>query len=164
LNGDTDVLRIYGLSFEHPLDARLEFEPTFRREEGNIAVKLPNGIAIFVSWGRLSKVREKLGSAQEHADYSLERLRKGAKAKLELVERREMEINGHVGIFTYAKVRVRGGGFFATELREVRSLHVHCDKSERYFIIYGASPQEGSELQARALELIAGTFKCHNLK
>lgn len=161
---DTDVLRVYGLSFEHPFEARLEFEPTFRREEGSIAVKLPDGPVVFVSWGRLSSVREKLGSAQGHADYSLERLRRAAKARFEVVERREMEVNGHVGVFTHARVGVRGKGFFGTELREIRSLHLHCDESERYFVIYGSSPQESSERQARALELIASTLKCHSLK
>ena len=134
---DTDVLRVYGLSFEHPFEARLEFEPTFRREEGSIAVKLPNGPVVFVSWGQLSNVREKLRSAQDHADYSLERLRKAAKARFEVVERREMEVNGHVGIFTHVRVMVRARGFFGTELREIRSVHLHCDKSERYFVIYG---------------------------
>jgi hypothetical protein len=45
--------------------------------------------------------------------------------------------------------------------QEVRSLHVHCDVSSRYFVLYGpSSPEKASDLRY-VIDKMSMTFVCH---
>src|SRR5271163_1757906 len=73
---EMDSLKIYGFSFEFPKDRKLEFNPKFKRTDGDVAVKTPDKAVVFVSWGELEKVVKKAPGVEDHAKFSLDRVKK----------------------------------------------------------------------------------------
>jgi hypothetical protein len=160
----TDALRIYGLSFDFPLSHRLEFDPKFTREEGNLAIKSPSNSVVFVSWGDLRKIVKKLPNAEEHSKYSVERVVKTTQGKLTIVEQKEMTINGHRATYKHVRVEASRGPLMVRRgNQEIKSYHLHCDRTSRYFVIYtNLQPDRPSgPEQDDTLKIVAATFKCH---
>jgi len=159
-----DSLRIYGFSFDYPAAWRLEFDPKFTREEGSLAIKSPSKSVIFVSWGDLHKVVRKLPTAADHSKYSMERAKKNTRGTLNIVEQREMRVNGHSAAFGHAKVETPGILVGAGKRsQEIESLHLHCENTSRYFVVYTSLEPEGPKGRERhdTLLSVISTFKCH---
>jgi len=159
-----DALRIYGLSFDFPSSNKLEFDPKFTREEGNLAVKSPSKSVVFVSWGDLRKIVKKLPNAEEHSKFSVERVVKTTQGSLTIIEQKEMTINGHRAAYKHVRVEAPKGPLIMRRRdQEIESLHLHCDRTSRYFVIYAnLQPDRPSgEGQDDTLKIIATTFKCH---
>jgi hypothetical protein len=158
-----DQFAAYGFSVEYPADCRIEMKPRVSREEGEVAFKFPGGNAYFLTWGPLAKV-EKFQGAEGHANYSIERVKKSRDAKINKLERESLDVNGHASPFNRVSLDVvRKGLLFGSSRRayEIRSLHVHCDKSGRYFLIYVQGDAESSQQQEAVMGRIVQTFKCH---
>jgi hypothetical protein len=159
----SDKLRIYGFGFEFPKASKLEFNPKFKRTDGDVAVKSPDKAVVFVSWGELEKVAKKAPTTEDHAKFSLERVRKSVQGKINTVEHKEIGINGHTAIFNHVKIDVPRRGFFGRgQQQDVRSVHVHCDRSGRYFVIYATSTPENFEQQGSTMQEILDTLQCHD--
>jgi hypothetical protein len=162
--GEVDTLRIYGFSFDFPASHKLEFDPKFTREEGSLAIKSPSKRVVFVSWGELRKIITKLPTSTEHSKFSVERAARSVRGKLNLLEQRELKVSGHSA--AYSRVQVEGtGGIMGTRKRtqEIESLHLHCDRTSRYFVIYASTEQGGLKEPERSdtLRIVANSFKCH---
>lgn len=160
--GVPDTLRIYGFTFDFPSKARLEFNPKFDRSGGDVAVKFP-GAVVFLTWGPMSKLPEKVSSAENHAAYSVERVRGSTRGKLTILEHRTIRVNGHDAVFYRMKAltqsrRMLGGG---SREEEARSVHLHCDRSQRYFVEFAALNVENQEKQSATFEMMLGSLKCH---
>lgn len=159
---EKDTLRIYGFSFDFPKTSKLEFNPKFKREDGDVAVKSPEKAVVFVSWGELEKITKRAPTIEDHAKFSLERVSKSVQGKMNVVERKEIDINGHDALSNRVNVEVPRKGFFGKGTQqEVRSVHIHCEKSGRYFVIYATCTPENTQEQAQTIEGICETFRCH---
>ncbi len=148
---------------DYPTNCVIEFNPKSRRNEGDIAFKSPGGYKVFLSWGDLKKV-EKLHGVEGHADYSIERIRKSREAKVKDVRRETVRIQGHPASFNEVKLElIKRGLYFNKSLtpQEVRSLHVHCDVSSRYFVLYGPASPEKSHDQEEVFATMVRSFWCH---
>ena len=156
-----EKLVIYGFSFEYPAGAKIEFNPKFNRDEGDVAVKFTGEHNTFVSWGPLEKAK-KFGSLEEHAKHSIENVRKRVQGKVKSIQRREVQVNGHSAEYNHVKVDVPKRGLFGRgEVQEIHSLHLHCTESTRYFVIYGSSRPEKSESQGEIVTKLVESFRCH---
>jgi len=157
-----DKLQVYGFSFEFPKKSKLEFNPKFKREDGDVAVKSPEKAVVFVSWGELEKIIKRAPTIEDHAKFSLDRVRKSVQGRMTVVDREEVVVNGHTALSNHVKVEVPRRGFFGKPReQEVRSVHLHCDQSSRYFVIYATCTAENTEEQGRTVKGICETFHCH---
>jgi hypothetical protein len=159
---EKDTLKIYGFSFEYPIDRKLEFNPKFKRTDGDVAVKAPDKAVVFVSWGELEKVIKKAPTIEDHAKFSLDRVKKSVQGKMTSVDHREVDVNGHTAVYNDVKIQVPRRGLMGkgTE-QEVTSVHIHCDKTGRYYVIYATSNAQNRAEQTRTLQGIIETLHCH---
>ncbi len=107
---------------------------------------------------------KKLNGVEGHADYSIKRMKGSREASVKDVRRESTTVNGHAASFSDVKLEiVRRGIFFnrKTTPQDVRSLHVHCDNSSRYFVLYGPTPPEKSDEQAKVFTKMIQSFACH---
>ena len=126
-------------------------------------MKSPNGYKLFLSWGELKKV-EKLRGVDGHADYSIQKIKGSREALVKDVRRESTRVNGHNASFSDIKLEVlRRGLFFNTTKtpQVVLSLHVHCDASSRYFVIYSPASSDKSQEQAEVVSRMVKSFVCH---
>jgi hypothetical protein len=159
----SETLMIYGFSFEYPGQAKLEFNPKFKREGGDVAIKLTGEYNTFVSWGNLEKIREKFSDVNKHAIYSIENVRKSSQGKVTNIENRDVTVNGHTAAYNHVRIDVPRRGLFGgrSQSQEIHSLHIHCPESGRYFVIYGSAIPERSEPQGRTVMKLLESFRCH---
>ena len=159
----TDTLRIYGFSFDFPITNRLEFDPKFSREEGSLAIKSPSKMVVFLSWGDLRKIIKKLPTPKEHSRFSMERAVRASRGPLTIIEEKETIVNGHPGAYNHFKVEAPGilpGG--RRRNQEMESLHLHCENSSRYYVIYTSlAPGTKDPDRDGTLWTVIGTFRCH---
>jgi hypothetical protein len=128
-----------------------------------VALKSPSGYRLFVSWGALEKV-EKLKDVDGHADYSIERIKGSREAVVKNVKRQSVSANGHKASLNDIDVELVSRGLFfnkTTTQQKVRSLHVHCDVSSRYFVIYSPATPEKSQEQGDVVSRMVKSFVCH---
>jgi hypothetical protein len=159
---EKDVLRIYGFSFQFPKTSKLEFNPKFTRSEGDVAVKAPEKANVFVSWGDLEKVVKKAPTIQDHAKFSLDRVRKSVQGKMTQVESRDITVCGHNAVFNHVRIEVPRRGLFGKgPLQDVRSVHLHCDPTRRFFVIYSTATEANEQTQSRTMQEIVDSLQCH---
>jgi hypothetical protein len=165
-----EFFRIYGFCTVYPVDWKVELDPKSERREGNVTFKSPEKIHIVVSWGPLEKGKEKYSSLKEHARDSINRIKKDRKVKeVELVQTRKVKVNSHEAILSHIRMvfstrRLLPFGKGKTHEREVRSLHLYCKPSGRYFVVYGVTTTDKSLRQGRIFENITKSFVCHKAK
>jgi len=159
----TDTVKIYGFSFDFPITDRLEFNPKFRREAGDLAVKSPTRSVVFVSWGELDKAVKKLPTPADHANFSIEKIAKETRGKLSSREQKEIPVSGHMAAYNHVKVETPGGAFGGGRReQEIESLHIHCENTSRYFVVYATyGPDNSDDARRRTIRTIIESFKCH---
>lgn len=156
-------LEAYGFGMDYPSDCVIEFNPKSKRNQGDIALKSPRGYKLFLSWGELEKVK-KLNGVDAHADYSIGRIKGSREAKIVDVRKDSFTINGHRAAFRDANLElVKRGVFFNTTKtpQRVRSFHLHCDVTTRYFVIYGPVGSEKQDEQSEVINRMVKSFVCH---
>jgi len=159
-----DTLRIYGMSFDFPFGHKLEFDPRLTREGGSVAVKSPAKSVVFVTWGDLRKIVKRLPTPAEHSKYSMERAAKTARGTLKQTEQGDVEINGHSAAYSRAEIEMPRGVLGPHRPnQEIESVHIHCDRTSRYFVIYTSSDWGGSGApgQENVFRVVTENFKCH---
>jgi hypothetical protein len=161
---EMDTLRIYGFSFKFPKTAKLEFNPKFTRADGDVAVKSPGKANVFVSWGDLEKVMKKAPTIEDHANFSLERVKKSVQGKMTQVDSREVTVCGHNALFNHVRIEVPKRGLFGKgPLQDVRSVHLHCDDTRRFFVIYSTSTEQNEKVQSKTMQEIVDSLQCHGV-
>ncbi len=155
---------VYGFSIEYPKDSRVEFNPKSRRLAGDIVFHFPDRVKIFLSWGDLEKAA-KFPTVQEHADHSLQRIKKAGNVKsFERISHDSIRINSHEGAYNRAKFEEVSVGFFSGRKRNPReadSVHVHCPESSRFFVVYALLPTGGTYDYDRTFRKMANSLECH---
>jgi hypothetical protein len=165
LQSNFENFSMYGFAIDYPDACRVEFNSKSRREAGDVAFKFPDSAKIFLSWGELEKVSKRFGSAEEHADYSLDMMKKGKHVtNFERISRDTISMHTHKSSlnkvrFDEKTLKVFGRGKDLP--REAYSLHVHCDKSNRYFVLYTMAPADSEGRVGRIIESMRESFHCH---
>jgi len=157
-----DTLTVYGFSFQFPSTSWLEFNPKFKRESGDVAVKSPGKAVVFFSWGDLAKLEKRAPSLEAHAKFSMDKVKKSVQGKMKQLDSREVDVNGHTALFNRVAIEVPRRGFFGKgQEQEVTSVHLHCKQSGRYFVIYATSNATNADRQQRTIQDIVGSTRCH---
>jgi hypothetical protein len=160
-----EALAMYGFSVNYPNNARLELNPKTRREKGDIVLHLEEGFKVFLSWGSLEDARKRYATAAAQASASIERSVKSTRAKLDgTPETRNLKIQGHDATYTHARMFVERGGFpFGSRrvTQDSHSMHLQCDESGRYYVVYAFARPETSEQVGKIVEPIMLSLKCH---
>jgi hypothetical protein len=160
-----ELLAMYGFSAKYPDNARLELNPKARREKGDVVLHLEEGFKVFLSWGSLEEARKRYATAAAQASASIERSVKSTRAKLDgTPETKSLKIQGHDAAYTHARMFVERGGFpFGSRrvTQDSHSMHLQCDDSGRYYVVYAFARPETSEQVGKILEPIMLSLKCH---
>jgi hypothetical protein len=160
-----ELLAMYGFSAKYPDNARLELNPKTRREKGDIVFHLEGGFKVFLSWGSLQEARKRYATAAAQASASIERSVKSTHAKLEgTPETKNLKIQGHDATYTHARMFMDRGGFpfgSGRVTQDSHSLHLQCDESGRYYVMYTFARPEASEQLGKIFEPLMLSLKCH---
>lgn len=160
-----ELLAMYGFSAKYPDNARLELNPKARREKGDVVLHLEEGFKVFLSWGSLEEARKRYATAAAQASASIERSVKSTRAKLDgTPETKSLKIQGHDAAYTHARMFVERGGFpFGSRrvTQDSHSMHLQCDDSGRYYVVYAFARPETSEQVGKVFEPIMLSLKCH---
>jgi len=160
-----ELVALYDFSTNYPNNARLEFNPKLRREKGDLVFHTDDGFKIVLSWGSLAEARKRYATAAEQASDSVKRSLKMSRAKLQgTPETRKMKILNHDAAFTHVRMLIERGGFpFGTSriVQDAFAMHLHCDESERYYVVYAFGRPDVSQELGKAIEPIMSSLKCH---
>ncbi len=159
---------VYGFCTAYPKSHTVKLDPKSRREEGNIVFQSTDDGNIIVSWTPLSMAEERYSCLEEHVKDSVDRIRTRPRVKsVELVENRKMHVNSHEAVFSHIRMFFslrRFWPFGKTFQEEIRSLHIYCRASGRYFVLYSMATPDQSAIQSRIFENIIESFVCHKKK
>ena len=160
-----ELLAMYGFSANYPNTARLELNPKTRRHKGDVVLHLEQGHKIFLSWGSLEDARKRYATAAAQASASIQRSVKSARAKLDgTPETKSLKVQGHDAAYTHARMFVERGGFPFGSRRVTQdsySMHLQCDDSGRYYVVYAFARPETSDQVGKIIEPIMLSLKCH---
>ena len=159
-----DHFSIYGFEVEYPEDWRVELNPKSEKKTGEVTFHSPERDRMFVFWGVLEEAKKKYASLDEHVERTIERVKKSRGVNsVEIVERKELEINGHRAIFAHLKATSIQGFLQRREVsQELWSSHLYCEQTARYFVLHEEpSSDERSKEHADIFEHIQKSFRCH---
>jgi len=168
-----ETFSVYKFSMNYPPICRVEFNPKSRREGGDIVFHFPDPDRpraptekVFLSWGALDKATKKFPTADEQAEHSLKAVKKSSGVKgFEKVAQDTIDINNHKAVYNRIKMEEVRGGLFPGRgggvKREALSLHLHCENSSRYFVIYAMLTANAPEDFGDLYMMMAKSFKCH---
>lgn len=162
---DFERFSIYGFSIDYPKDCRLEFNPKSRRGAGDVVFHFPDKVKIFLSWGDLEKAAKSFHTVEEHADHSLNAVKKaGNVKKFERVSRDTLSLHSHKGVYSRVRLEEMTVGFFSGRKsvpRDAYSVHVHCQDSSRFFVIYALVSGGTEDGYEKTLMTMANSLNCH---
>jgi len=162
---DFENFSMYGFTIDYPSSCRVQFNSKSRRESGDVGFTFPDSVKVFLSWGELGKVTKRFATADEHASYSLDAMKKGKNVKnFERVSQDSISLHDHKTSVNKVKFDEKALKIFGRGKdipREAYSLHVHCDKSNRYFVLYAMAPAGGDVRYERIMETMRDSFNCH---
>jgi hypothetical protein len=143
---DYDRFAIYGFQIDYPTTWRVELNPKSEHAKGDVVFKAQDGTKMYVSWGLLEAIQKKFPTLDDQVKASVQRIKKdGQIGNLEVLDQKEVQICGHRALYTRLSAAVRSTSMFGTRSagqRELWAAHLHCDKSGRYFVVYGSSQNE----------------------
>jgi len=159
---------VYGFHVVYPTTWKIEFDPKSDRLKGDVAFKSPEKENIFLSWGSLEKAKKRYSSLEEHANDSIDRIKKNPRVrKVETSQTKDTRIQSHKALFSLVKVTFSTPSLLPftktkEEVQEVRCMHLHCETSERYYVIYGAIALSKSQEHEAIFNNMMKSFKCHS--
>ena len=156
---------VYGFCISYTKSYKVKLDAKSSRNEGNVAFESTEDGSVIVSWGPLTLAKERYSSLGEHARSSIERIRIEPKAKkVELIESKKVHVNTHEAVLSHIRMLFSLRRFWPFSKRfqeEIRSLHIHCEASQRYFVVYGMTTPDQSNLQKSIFNKIIKSFSCH---
>ena len=160
-----ETFSVYKFSIDYPPVCRVEFNPKSRREAGDIVFHFPDREKVFLSWGILEKAEKKFATAEEQAEHSLKSVKKSSNVKkIDKVASDTFHLNSHNAVYNRVRVDEISRALFGgknTIPHEAHSLHLHCDKSARYFVLYAMLSPRAPEDFGDLFVQMAKSFKCH---
>lgn len=159
-----ELFAAYKVSIEYPSGWEIQVKK-LKLAQGDVVFKNDKeGFTCTLLWGPLKEVKKKFTSAKEQAQRVLEGFEEKKRVKnFKLIEQRSLMINGHDASLIHMRMIIRYGGLIIkTWLHsDVYAFYLHCDESDRYFILYALSPPEQEEKHSKIFNHMIETFKCH---
>lgn len=160
-----ETFSVYNFSIDYPAVCRVEFNPKSRREKGDLVFHFPDREKVFVSWGVLEDATKRFRTVEEQAEHGIKTVSKSSQVKsAERVKKDVIEVNSHKAAYNLVKLSQssRGllGGGKATS-HDAYSVHLQCDKSSRYFVIYSILTTNAPEDFGDLMNTMIESFKCH---
>ena len=156
---------VYKFSINYPSICRVEFNHKNRRDKGDVVFHFPDKERVFLTWGDLKIAEKKFGNAEKHAERSLQAVKNsGNVKKMEQILKDTLMINSHKASYNQVKIDEIQTGFFVGKrvvVHETHSIHLHCNKSSRYFVIYTMLSSKTPEDFDTIFKLMSNSFKCH---
>jgi hypothetical protein len=164
LDQSFDRFSVYGFSLDYLKGLHVEFNPRSKEGEGDVVFHFPDKTKIFLSWGNLEKASG-FSTVEEHANHSLDKIRTAGNVRnFERISQQSFEINSHQGIYSRAKFDEITISFVTGKSkhpREGHSVHVHCQNSARFFVVYAILPSEGTYEYEEIFSKMSKSLKCH---
>ena len=155
----------YKFGMDYPEVCRIEFNPKGRREAGDIVFHFPDREKVYLSWGNLENAQKKFPTAEQHAEHSLKNVRKDSHAKsVEKITQDSLEINSHRAFYNRVKIEEIPSSLFPgkkTVRRQALTVHLHCEATSRYFVVYALLSANAPEDFADLFLHMVHSFKCH---
>lgn len=156
---------VYNFSIGYPPECRVEFNPKSRREAGDIVFHFPDREKVHLSWGELEKAKNRFETAEKHAEHSLQVVKNTRNVKkVETLWSDILSLNMHRAPYSHLRLDQIQSGIFPSKRTiscDAYSVHLHCENSSRYFVIYTMlSPNAPSDF-GDLFTVMAKSFKCH---
>jgi len=156
---------VYKFSIDYPSVCRVEFNPKSGRDKGDVVFHFPDKERIFLTWGDLKIAEKKFDNAEKHAEHSLQAVKKSCSVKkMDQIHKDTLMINSHKASYNHVKLdEIQPGIFVGRRVitHETHSVHLHCNKSSRYFVIYTMLSPKAPEDFDTVFKMMSNSFKCH---
>jgi len=164
-NEDFEKFSVYKFSIEYPSVCRIEFNPKSRREKGDIVFHFPDKEKVFLSWGTLENAQKRFHSVEEQAEHGIKAISKSSNVKnCERVTKDSIEVNSHNAAYNHIRLNQTFGGIFGKGKivpHDGYSLHVQCEDSSRYFVIYTLLSTNAPADFGDLIKTMIDSFRCH---
>ena len=157
-------LTLYGFSLIYPKDWVVSIDEKSSREDGLLRIRFGNEATVNIVWGPLEKIKSKLPSPKEHAEYALKRIRReGDVVRAELLSVDRVDTELHEAYIAHSRIAREFGAFLMRRytVQEMLSLHVYCEESGRFFVVYGITGQTLFPEYEDTIRKILLSFRCH---
>jgi hypothetical protein len=159
-----DRFAVYGFQVEYPSTWKVELNTKSEHAKGDVAFKAKDNTRMFVSWGLLETAQKKYASLDEQVKGSVQRIKKdGQVGRMQVLDQKELQMSGHRALYTRLSATVQSTSFLSRSVgqRELWSAHLHCEKSGRFFVIYGSSHTEKELVEITDIyNRLRESFKC----
>jgi len=161
---DYDQFAVYGFQVGYPSTWRVELNPKSEHAKGDVAFKAQDGTRMFVSWGLIDSIQKKFATLDDQVKASVQRIKKdGQIGGIQVLDQKEFQVCGHRAVYTRISATVRSTSLFSKSVgqRELWAAHLRCEKSGRYFVVYGSSQTDRTlEETTEVYNHLQGSFKC----
>jgi len=165
LSTDFQQFGIYGFSVSYPTGCRVELNPKSKEHEGDVVFHFPDKSKIFLSWGELEKAVGNFQTVNGHAEHSLEKVRKSGNVKnFRKISEEMVDVHSHRAAFNVVSLDEVTVGLLTGKQSSPRrgySIHVHCEDSARYFVIYGMFHSETAASYGEIILSMSSSLNCH---
>ena len=155
---------IYKFSIDYPSVCRAEFNPKNQHDSGDLVFHFPNKEKVFITWGELEKARKKFRTLSDYAESSIKEVRKGATV-FEREEQSSITLNSHEALYNQTSVSQPPMGLLGVRRKLVKrgtySVHLYCEQSSRFFVIYALFSDSTDESFRETFMHMANSFTCH---
>ncbi|MEM3637919.1 MAG: hypothetical protein QXX17_01565 [Conexivisphaerales archaeon] len=162
----TSLFALYGMSITIPTCWRIELNPRSESEKGDVVFHTNSNDRFYISWGRLEEATSKFSGLEEHADYSIRRVKSGRDVEsFQVHERYQSKVAGHDAIYTRIGLNVRAGIFGRNiQRKNIISLHFYCEITQRFFVIYQLTDISLTDMETanQQFKKARTSFSCHN--
>ena len=148
---------------EYPSVCRLEFNPKSKRDSGDIAFHFPDKDKVFLSWGELEKARKKFDAVEKFAESSIKQVKNESKT-FERVTPYSITLNSHDAIYNQTSLSQQSPLLFGAGRKPMKrgtySVHLFCEESSRFFVIYSLSGCTDESFKEIFMKIV-NSFRCH---
>jgi len=162
------LFSVYNFKINYPADWKVKLNENASFLNGNVVFFDPNGKeSIYITWNELKKAKEKYTSVKEHAQSSLSKMmnEKANYGKIKIIEQKAIEVNFHEAYLNHIELSTLRFGliplFPKTILHSLISVFIHCEKSQRFFVIIGDSHPNDAENLKEKFQQALKSFNCH---
>jgi len=158
-----EKFQVYRFALEYPRGCVISFGKRSLRSRGYVVMELAGALRILVSWGQLDSILGRYATTEAHAKHSFSKLSKAGDLKeIRLIDTSTVPVNGHEATLTHFAVASAYPVFGRYRNRETRSLHIHCEESNRFFILNLSTRAEAQSPEtAPAFGRLQESFVCH---
>jgi hypothetical protein len=156
-----ELFAVYGISMEYPSSWSVEIGP-LKRDQGSVSFRSKHGeCSCELTWTPLKEVQKRFRDSREQARKTLDNFKSRSHVEdLEVLEDRSLLVNGHEAAVVRLRAVLKTGIFSRGRLKsEIQVLYLHCDETQRCFVLLSFGPQE--DKYANIFSHMVYSIKCH---